>query len=240
MGEEHHLRARPESSHEEALPLPSGTPLYESLTSRFIAFDRLLSTLADTRYSGYVRLVAPDGNGVILLRDGSVIDSLHRSGQTLLSGEEALRAVERSVETGAGVLDVVGLEGGLVEGLHHLASGVAAYPDMRASWVNIEGLVKFLQQRRFTGAISVRADAGAGVIMLDDGKVGGAFTTASRTMDADPAAVMAMCSDPEAQVEVHAGQARPTEAPAAAGAAETASGDGDGSPVGSAVSRIFS
>jgi hypothetical protein len=211
MGEEHGLRERPVSKHEEALPLPSGTPLYESLTSRFIAFDRLLATLADTTYSGYVRLVAADGNGVLLFRDGRVVDSLHRRDQALLTDEEALRSIQRSVEEGTGVIDVVGLDRALVDGLHHLASGVAAYPDMRASWVNITGLVNFLQGRRYTGAISVRAKSGSGVVMLDHGEVTGAFTSESRKMETDPSSVLALCSDPEAQVEVHAEAGRAGE-----------------------------
>src|SRR5581483_5919367 len=111
MGDQLNLRARPETEQEEALPLPSGTPLYESLTSRFIAFDRLLTTLAETRYSGFVRLVAQDANGVILFRDGHVVDSLHRRQGVLLTGDEALRSIESSVEDGTGVLDVVNLPG---------------------------------------------------------------------------------------------------------------------------------
>jgi hypothetical protein len=198
------LRNRPQNDQQEALPLPTGTALYESLTARFISFERLLGTLLDTRYSGYVRLVAPDANGVILFRDGQVVDALCRTQSNLAAGDDALQAIERSVEDGTGVLDVVNLERELVTGLHHLASGVPAYPDMRASWVNTEGLVSFLQGRRFTGAVSVRAAAGAGVIMLGDGRITGAFTTESRSLGEDPGPVLALCSDPEAQVEVHA------------------------------------
>jgi hypothetical protein len=210
MPDDQDLRARPRDADEEALPLPSGKALYESLTAKFIAFDRLLNTLAESHYSGYIRLLASGSNGVILFRDGQVVDSLHRQSNTLLAGDEAMATIERLVESGQGVLDVVTLEGELIDGLHHLASGVAAYPDMRASWINAPGLVDFLKSRRFTGALSVRADAGAGVIMFDDGNVTGAFTTESRTMGGDPATVLGLCSDAEAQLEVHAAAGRPT------------------------------
>lgn len=209
MADELDLRARPRDADEEALPLPSGKSLYESLTAKFIAFDRLLNTLAENRYSGYIRLLASGSNGVILFRDGQVVDSLHRQSNTLLAGDEAMATIERLVESGQGVVDVVTLEGELIDGLHHLASGVAAYPDMRASWINAPGLVEFLTARKFTGALSVRADAGAGVIMFDNGTVTGAFTTESRTMGGDPATVLALCSDAEAQLEVHAAAGRP-------------------------------
>ena len=209
MPDQTDLRARPGDADEEALPLPSGTSLYESLTAKFIAFDRLLNTLGETRYSGYIRLLASGSNGVILFRDGSVVDSLHRQDATLLSGEDAMSTIERLVETGQGVVDVVTLDGALIDGLHHLASGVPAYPDMRASWINAPGLVDFLKSRRFTGALSVRAQAGAGVIMFDDGTVTGAFTTDSRAMGSDAEPVLDLCKDPDAQIEVHAAAGRP-------------------------------
>lgn len=198
------LRARPIDAGEEALPLPSGSPVYESLTSRFVDFERLRATLAESGYSGYVRLVAPGAQGVILLRNGKIIDSLHRRGSETEVGSNALAAIERQVADGSGVLDVVNLDSELVDGLHHLASGSPTYPDLRASWVNPEGLLRFLEQRHFTGAISVRADGGGGVIMLHDGEVSGAFTTESRQMGDDAGAVIALCQDPEAHIEVHA------------------------------------
>jgi len=206
------LRARPTDAGEEALPLPSGTPVYESLTSRFVDFARLRTTLAETGYSGYVRLVAPGAQGVLLLRNGKVVDSLHRRGTETLVGGTALAAIERQVAEGSGVLDVVNLDSELVDGLHHLASGAPTYPDLRASWVNPTGLLKFLEGRHFTGAVSVRAAGGGGVIMLQDGEVTGAFTTQSREMGDDAAAVIALCEDPEAHIEVHAaGPGRHTE-----------------------------
>ncbi|MEP7104753.1 MAG: hypothetical protein ABI838_02770 [Chloroflexota bacterium] len=198
------LRARPLDAGEEALLLPSGTPVYESLTCRFVDFQRLQATLAETGYSGYVRLVAPGAQGVVLLRNGKVVDSLHRRGQETLSAGSALAAIERQVADGSGVLDVVNLDSDLVDGLHHLASGNPTYPDLRASWVNPEGLLQFLGQRHFTGAISVRAESGGGVIMLHDGETTGAFTTESRVMGDDPGAVIALCEDPDAEIRVHA------------------------------------
>ena len=211
MADQLDLRTRPHDAGEEALPLPSGSPVYESLTSRFIDFGRLRATLSETGYSGYVRLVAPRMHGVMLFRNGKIVDSLLREGEHTMTGPEALRAIERTVQEGNGVLDVVDLESDLVDGLHHLASGAPTYPDLRASWVNPDGLLKFLESRHFTGAVSVRAHDGAGVIMLHDGEVSGAFTTESRAMGDDPGHVLALCGDPDAQIEVHAAGRRHDE-----------------------------
>lgn len=216
------LKNRPADSGEEALPLPTGTPLYEALTAKFIAFDRLLQTLAEVGGSGYIRLSAPSANGILLLRNGKVVDSLFRQGGQLRRGEAALAEIRRHVDEGSGVLDVVNLESALVDGLHHLASGQATYPELHASWVNGEGLVAFLQRQRFTGCLSVRAAAGGGVIMLSGGEVTGAFTTGSRELGPEPGPVLALCQDPEARIEVHGAPqhpSRPDERPTAVGQA---------------------
>ncbi len=197
------LKSRPADADEEALPLPFGIPLYESLTSKFIAFDRLLQTLGELGASGYVRLVAPNTNGIVLLRNGKAVDCLHREGGRLQRGEAALTAIRRLVDDGAGVLDVVSLDSELIDGLHHLASGEAMYPPLYASWVKGDGLLDFLRAQGFTGCLSVRAAAGGGVVMLNRGEVTGAFTTESRALGRDAGEVLALCVDPEAAIEVH-------------------------------------
>ena len=203
------LKARPDDSAEDALPLPLGTVIYESLTCKFISFERMLEALAESGYSGFVRLAAPRANGVLLFRNGKVLDSIHRGDEELVSGSPALTSIERHVAAGSGVMDVVGVDSELVDGLHHLASGVATYPELRASWINAPGLVRFLSETGFSGAISIRTKAVAGVIMIAAGAVTGAFTTESREMGADPEVVLKLCSDPNAQIEVRAARARP-------------------------------
>jgi hypothetical protein len=198
------LQTRPEDSAEDPLPLPGGTPVYESLTSRFVAFDRMLQTLADSGYSGFVRMLAPGSSGVLLFRNGRIVDALHRDTSTLAQGDAALSAIERQAQDGAAILDIVNLHQELVDGLHQLASGRPDQPDMRASWINAQGLVRFLQDRRYTGALSVRGNAGAGVIVFDAGEVRGSFTTESQSMANDPSEVLALWSDPEARIELHA------------------------------------
>lgn len=203
------LKARPDNSAEDALPLPLGTVIYESLTCKFISFERMLESLGETRYSGFVRIAAPRANGVLLFREGTVLDCIHRGDEGLISGSPALTSIERHVAAGSGVIDVVGVSSELVDGLHHLASGVATYPELRASWINAPGLVRFLSEAGFTGAISIRTKAAAGVIMIAAGVVTGAFTTESREMGSDPEVVLNLCSDPNAQIEVRASRAQP-------------------------------
>jgi len=148
------LKKRPNDSGEDALLVPTGTPLYESLSAKLIAFDRLLSTLGQGGYSGFVRVLGSGVNSILLFRNGNMIDCLWRDRDGLNLGDPALAKAQALIQAGDAVVDVVDLEPEMVDSLHHLASGTQTYPEMFASWVNMEGLVEFLKQRNFTGTIS--------------------------------------------------------------------------------------
>jgi hypothetical protein len=202
MAEMAELKRRPHDSGEDALLVPTGAPLYESLSARFIAYDRLISTLGRGGYSGYVRVLGPGVNGILLFRNGKMIDCLWRGRDQLRKNEEAETSARNLLDSGEAVVDVVDLQAELVDSLHHLASGATTYPEMFASWVNLEGLVAFLKERNFTGTISVKAAAGGGVLMLRQGDLDGAFTTHSRELSPDEKDVVALATDPEARIEV--------------------------------------
>jgi hypothetical protein len=216
MAEMADLKKRPHDPGEDALLVPSGAPLYESLSARLIAFDRLASTLGQGGYSGFVRILGKGVNGILLFRNGKMIDCLWRDHDVLLQGEPAEARARNLMESGEAVVDVVDLQAELVDSLHHLASGAATYPEMYASWVNFEGLVTFLKQQGFTGTVSIKSSSGGGVLMLRHGELDGAFTTNSRELSSDEAEVAALAADPDARIEVRSAHpeqvpARPTE-----------------------------
>jgi hypothetical protein len=216
------LKKRPQDAGEDALLVPSGTPLYDSLSARFLAFDRVIATLGQGGYSGFVRVLGPRVNAILLFRNGKMIDCLFREGDRRVDGEAAVRRVEQLVHAGEAVVDIVELQPEMVDSLHHLASGAPTYPDLYASWVNLAGLVEFLKQRGFTGSVTVQADAGGGVLMLRHGELLGAFTTNSRELATQEGEVLALGSDPKARIEVRSATVQAREQrPEAEGEAET-------------------
>jgi hypothetical protein len=205
------LKKRPVDAGDDALLVPSGIPLYESLSARFLAFDRVIATLGQGGYSGFVRVLGPRVNAILLFRNGKMIDCLYREGDRRTDGEAAVRRVEQLVHAGEAVVDIVELQPEMVDSLHHLASGAPTYPELYASWVNLAGLVDFLKQRGFTGSITVQADAGGGVLMLRHGELLGAFTTNSRELAGNEVEVLALGSDPRARIEVRSATAQARE-----------------------------
>jgi hypothetical protein len=149
-----------------------------------------------------VKLVAPNANGIVLLRQGRLVESLYRAPEQLLRGEAAIRAVEGAVMRGDGVLDIVSLAPDVVDGLHGVASGRPTYPELFASWVNAEGLVAFLREREFSGSMIVSSTEQSGVVMFEGGRVTGAFTSSNGELADHEGAVLALCGGPQTRIEL--------------------------------------
>src|SRR5262249_59997080 len=102
-------------------------------------------------------------------------------------GKQALIHFNDEVNRGQGVLDVVGLTPELVDGLYELTVAQPVYTELYASWVDVPALIRFLEERRLSGTLTVRATTGTGVVILKEGKIAGAYTSEARE-GAQPAA----------------------------------------------------
>jgi hypothetical protein len=189
----------------EPIPVPAGQVIYDSLKTSFVDFPRLITTLEKESYTGYVRLLTDDASGLILFREGSALECMYDSGDSatgLVLGKQALQSFNDDVTGGHGVLDVVGLSGELIDGLYELTVSRPMYTELYASWVDMKALLKFLNDRKLSGSVMIRAAAGTGVIILADGELAGAYTSESRDISDKPDRALALCEDPNAMIEI--------------------------------------
>jgi hypothetical protein len=194
----------------EPMPTPYGELMYDSLKTSFVDFPRLLTTLEREGYTGYIRLLADDASGLIYFRDGTALECVFDAGQDPVEqGKVALQHFSQEVSRGQGVLDVVGLNPELVEGLFHVTVAQPIYSQLFAGWIDLEAFLQFLADRKLTGSLTVRARNGTGVIILDDGQLAGAYTSKSREVSNNADGVLSLCEDPEAMIEVKAASDAP-------------------------------
>jgi hypothetical protein len=196
-------RPQPKSGR-EPIPVPAGEIVYDSLKTSFVDFPRLITTLENEAYTGYVRLLTEGASGLILFREGTAQECVFDPGDNFQRGREALLAFNDEVTHGHGVLDVVGLPEEIVDGLYDLVVARPLYAELYASWVDMPALLDFLKDRKLTGSVLVRAEKGTGVIVLTDGSPTGAYTSESRGIEKDPKVVLDLCSDKGAMIEVKA------------------------------------
>jgi hypothetical protein len=201
------VKHRPQPKHgREPIPVPAGQVIYDSLKTSFVDFPRLITTLEKESYTGYVRLLTDEASGLILFREGQALECMYDAGddqsQGLVLGKQALQRFNEDVTNGHGVLDVVGLSGELIEGLYELTVSRPMYTELYASWVDMKALLKFLNDRKLSGSVMIRAGAGTGVIILSEGELAGAYTSESRDISDKPDRALALCEDPNAMIEV--------------------------------------
>ena len=205
------VKHRPQPKHgREPIPVPAGQVIYDSLKTSFVDFPRLVTTLEKESYTGYVRLLTDDASGLILFREGSALECMYDAGDAqagLVLGKQALQQFNDDVVNGHGVLDVVGLSSDVIDGLYELTVSRPMYTELYASWVDMKGLLKFLNDRKLSGSVMVRSSNGTGVIILADGDVAGAYTSESRDISDKPDRALALCEDPNAMIEVKSADA---------------------------------
>jgi len=119
------VKHRPQPKHgREPIPVPAGQVIYDSLKTSFVDFPRLITTLEKEGYTGYVRLLTDDATGLILFREGIALECMYDAGDdqnaNSVLGKQALQRFNDDVNSGHGVLDVVGLSPELIEGLYEL------------------------------------------------------------------------------------------------------------------------
>jgi uncharacterized protein DUF4388 len=200
------VKHRPQPKHgREPIPVPAGQVIYDSLKTSFVDFPRLITTLEKEGYTGYVRLLTEEASGLILFREGSALECMYDEGDEhagLILGKQALLKFNDDVTGGHGVLDVVGLSSELIDGLYELAVSRPMYTELYASWVDMKALLKFLNDRRFSGSVMIRSAGGTGVIILAEGELAGAYTSESRDISDKPDRALALCEDPNAMIEI--------------------------------------
>jgi len=185
-------------------PLPSGRAHYEGLKSAFVDFPRLLRTLRSDRHTGYVNLSGTGYSGVILLNDGQALQALC-SNATAVQGESAFLQIRRHMDAGDGVIDVIELDAEMVTALAQLFTSPYLFSGLLGRFVNLDALLEYLAEEKVSGSVVVQTPTEAGIILLRDGEILGAYTESQRSLDKATTAVAALATDRRSSIEVKGG-----------------------------------
>ncbi|MBJ7594836.1 MAG: DUF4388 domain-containing protein [Candidatus Dormibacteraeota bacterium] len=184
-----------------SLPIPSGTVQYEGLKSAFVDFPRLLRTLRSDHHTGFIRLFSGSSTGVLLFRDGELVDA-EAGDDGAAHGEEAFTIFRRGMDTGDGLIDVVELDSDTVTSVARLLTGPPLFAGLLARFVNFPALLEYLAEERLDGSVIVVGGTETGVILLKQGSVLAAYTAGSRVPLTSTDAVAALATERPARIEV--------------------------------------
>ncbi len=183
------------------LPIPSGNVQYQGLKSAFVDFPRLLRTLRSDHHTGFIRLVSGESSGVLLFRDGEVVEA--EAGEDgSLHGEEAFLIFRSQMDTGQGLIDVVDIDTDTVTSIARLLTGPPLFTGLLARFVNFPALLEYLAEEQLDGSVIVVGGSEAGVILLKEGSVLAAYTAGSRAPQTSTDDVAALATERPARIEV--------------------------------------
>ena len=184
-------------------PLPAGRPHYEGLKSAFVDFPRLLRTLRNDRHTGYVRLAGGPSrySGFILLHEGRVLEALCSNGE-VTQGETAFLQLRRHMDDGDGVIDVVELDGAIVDALARLNTGRPLFLGLLGRFVNVDALLDYLHEERLDGSVIVSTNESLAIILLSEGGVLGSYIDSQRRLDQTTGPAAALARDKSSRIDV--------------------------------------
>lgn len=183
------------------LPIPAGTIQYAGLKTAFVDFARLLRTLRSDSHTGFIRLVNGASSGVLLFRDGEVVEAEAGDDGTA-HGEEAFLLVRDQMDSGDGLLDVVGLDDDTVSSVARLLTGPPLFTGLLARFVDFAALLEYLAEERLDGSMIVVGASETGVILLREGAVLAAYTAAAPAPQTGTDTVSALAAERTARIEV--------------------------------------
>ena len=184
-------------------PLPAGRPHYEGLKSAFVDFPRLLRTLRNDRHTGYVRLAGSTAHysGFILLLEGRVLEALCNNTE-VTQGEAAFLQLRRHMDDGDGVIDVIELDGTIVDALARLNTGRPLFVGLLGRFVNVDALLEYLHEERLDGSVIVSTNESLAIILLSEGGVLGSYTDSQRRLDQTTGPAAALARDKSSRIDV--------------------------------------
>jgi len=185
-------------------PLPAGRDQYEGLKSAFVDFPKLLRTLRGDQHTGYVRLTAPDFSAMLLFHQGHLLDA-RSSTPGAREGDAAFQAIRRSMDAGAGTLDVIDLASEIVEGIGILLTAPLLYTGLLGRFVNFDALLAYLTEETVDGAVLVVGSSDVGIILLSRGHVLGSYTQTNPAISTATTGVGKIATDKAARIEVKSG-----------------------------------
>lgn len=191
--------------------MPPGDNL-QRLRSDFVALEKMLATMEADRFTGYLRVHSSDLNGVVLLVDGGVIETLFDIPPVVVTGQRALGMVATAVGEGQGELDIVALESEVVMGLYQLLTAPSLYENLYARFVDVPALLEYLSESATNGSVIVTNGEEQGVILMRGGDLLTAYTSRSLNPESAPEMLMKLCQSPTTAIEVRSGQL-PEQAP---------------------------
>ena len=156
--------------------LLEGNNVWENLRTSFINIDELLLFLKKHEFNGYFRFLFSDGECVLFLHEGDVVNGLEEFEEKRRCGQQAVKNIlQRSYQDKHGTLDVIQLPAatmGLLSQVYGSSVRLLS-SEINPNKSQLVGLISKLKKDGFSGYLELQflAEDKQGIICFENGKV---------------------------------------------------------------------
>jgi hypothetical protein len=156
--------------------LLEGNSVWENLRTSFINIDELLLFLKKHEFNGYFRFLFSDGECVLFLHEGDVVNGLEEFEEKRRCGQQAVKNIlQRAYQDKHGTLDVIQLPAATMELLSQVygSSVRLLSSEINPNKSQLVGLISKLKKDGFSGYLELQflAEDKQGIICFENGKV---------------------------------------------------------------------
>jgi len=156
--------------------LLEGNSVWENLRTSFINIDELLLFLKRHEFNGYFRFLFSDGECVLFLHEGDVVNGLEEFDERRRCGQQAVKNIlQRSYQDKNGILNVIQLPAttmGLLSQVYGSSVRLLS-TEINPNKSQLVGLISKLKKDGFSGYLELHflVEDKQGIICFEGGKV---------------------------------------------------------------------
>lgn len=153
--------------------LPLGKATYENLNTSFIDFAELLEDLTANSFTGYIRVIFWQYDGVVFMDSGSIMNAVEEVDGRRSTGPRAVTSIMQRAQERDGSLGVYTLSAEVLTTLVSALRSEVVYRNLNTDFSSLEQLIANLQSEGHTGYIEVTVKDGKGnaLIFIKSGQV---------------------------------------------------------------------
>lgn len=144
--------------------LPEGTTRYKPINIELVNVDKLVLSLEQDRFTGFLEFDTGDSQVVILFERGEVLRSFK-----VEDGTPALQSADVLKELHSGEVRGVVLPPEVVEMMARLLLCTPLHYNLSSSFTDFKTLLKNLEANQFTGFVEVETEGGVHYIAIEQG-----------------------------------------------------------------------
>ena len=182
--------------------LPRGNPVKENINPGKVNLADALGKMRQGKFTGYMRFDFPEGTGVFIYQEGSLISSLFENEREHLIAYDGISRTFDESLNGNGKLNIYRLSTELAHSIHTLLHGEVLHKGQDLQLIDIKSLLIRMREEKRSGCLRIYSKEHIALIFYRDGSPLGFFHDGSTDIETTADSSMSVAREPGAKVDV--------------------------------------